>query len=69
VHDRQRAREVCQEDEARLERADEDRLAALVVAGDLLAELADAGAELVGRQVDVADSRIRGEVPYDARSR
>jgi hypothetical protein len=69
VDDGHRAREVGQEDEARLQRPDEDRLAALVVAGNLLAELADAGAELVGREIDLADPRIRGGILYDARSR
>jgi hypothetical protein len=69
VHDRQRAREVGEEDEARLQRPDEDRLPALVVARDLLAELADARTELVCRQIDLADPRVRGELSYEARSR
>jgi hypothetical protein len=64
VQDRQRAREVGQEDEARLERADEDRLAAGVVTGDLGPELRDAGRDLARGQIDLADSRV-----YDARSR
>jgi hypothetical protein len=64
VRDRDRAREVGQEDEARLQRADEDRFAALVVACDLGPELADPRAELVGGEVDLADSLV-----YDARSR
>ena len=66
VQDRDGARKVGEEDEARLEGSDEDRLEASVVAGDLRAELAHARTELLRREVDVADSRI--EI-YDARSR
>jgi len=58
VRDRDRAREVGEEDEARLERADEQRLAAVEVARDLRAELRDARSQLVGREVDLADPRI-----------
>jgi hypothetical protein len=39
MRDLERPREVGQEEDARLQRGDEDRLAALVVAGDLGAEL------------------------------
>ena len=42
VVDPDRARQVGDEDDARLERRDEQRLAPFVVAGDLAAELADA---------------------------
>jgi hypothetical protein len=59
VLDRERARQVGEEDDARLQRADEDRLATRVVAADLGAELAYARAELSGRQVDLADARVR----------
>src|SRR5882672_9414149 len=69
VRDRDRPREVRDEDEARLQRADQDRLAAVVVARDLGAELVHARAELVGRKVDLADPRVRGELSYEARSR
>src|SRR5712691_123908 len=69
VWDRDRPREIGDEDEARLQRADEDRLAAVVVARDLGAELVHARAELVSRQVDLADPRVRGEISYEARSR
>jgi hypothetical protein len=55
VRDRDRTREVGDEDEARLERGDEQRLAIGVVARDLTAELADARRELLSRQVDLAD--------------
>jgi hypothetical protein len=66
VQDRHRARQIGEEDEARFQRADEDRLEAAVVAGDFGAELADTRTEVLRREVDVADPRI--EI-YDARSR
>jgi hypothetical protein len=59
VQHRQRPRQVGDEDEARLQRPDEQGLAAGVVGGDLGAELADAGGELLGREVDLADPRFR----------
>jgi hypothetical protein len=55
VQDRQRARQVGEEDEARLQRSDEQRLPALVVGGDLRAELGDARRDLIRREVDLAD--------------
>jgi hypothetical protein len=66
VRDRQRAREVGQEDDARLERRDEQRLASSVVACQLGAELADPLANLLGGEVDVADPLVEGD--YDASS-
>jgi hypothetical protein len=51
------AREVGQEDEARLQRGDQDRIAASVVARDLGAELGDAAADLFAGEVDLADAR------------
>jgi hypothetical protein len=63
VEDRQGAGEVREEDEARLQGADEDRLAPVVVAGDLGAELADTGRDLGRRQVDLADPVVRGSAP------
>jgi hypothetical protein len=51
----QRAREVGQEDGARLERRDEQRLAVRVDLGKLLAELGDPAADLLTGQVDVPD--------------
>jgi hypothetical protein len=65
VEDSERAREVGQEDDARLQRRDEERLAAGVVAFDLAAELADACRQLLTCQVDLADARAR---LYDASS-
>jgi hypothetical protein len=55
VQDRDRAREVGEEDEARLQRRDEERFAALVVGGDLGAELGDPDCDLLGREVDLSD--------------
>jgi hypothetical protein len=49
VQDREGARQVGDEDEARFQRADEEGLAALVVGRDLGAELGDAGLQLLGR--------------------
>jgi len=65
VEDRDRSGEVGEEDDARLQRRDEEGLAARVVARDLGAELADARAELLPREVDLADD-VR--VGYDASS-
>jgi hypothetical protein len=62
VRDRQRAGEVGQEDEARLERCDEERRLAFVVAREVGAELADARVELLAPEVDVADAARRGQL-------
>jgi hypothetical protein len=51
----QRAREVGQEDDARLQRRDEQRLAPGVGAGQLGAELGDSASDLVPREVDLPD--------------
>jgi hypothetical protein len=48
VQHRERAREIGEEDQARLEQPYEQRLAALVVPRDLGAEFADARRQLVG---------------------
>jgi hypothetical protein len=58
VRDRDRAREVGDERHARLQRADEERLAAGVVAGELGAELAHARRDLGGVEVDRSDSLV-----------
>jgi hypothetical protein len=65
VRDRDRTREVGQEDEARLQERDEQQVAAGVLAGDLRAELADAGIQLLRREKDLA---YPGVGDYDARS-
>jgi hypothetical protein len=64
--DGDRAREIRDEDDAGLERGDEQRLATLVVLCDLAAELAYARRELLAREVDLPDRRRQG---YDASSR
>ena len=58
VRYRHGAREVREEDDARLQRRDEERLGSTVVPGDLVAELPDARMDLVGGEVDVADAGI-----------
>ena len=65
MRDRDRAREVGQEDEARLQQRDEQQVAAGVVAGDVGAELADADLQFLGCEKDLAYTRV-GD--YDARS-
>jgi hypothetical protein len=65
VRDRDRAREVGEEDEARLQQRDEEQVAAGVVAGDLGTQLADAALQLLGGEEDVADAGVQ---IYDARS-
>jgi hypothetical protein len=64
VWDLERAREVGQEDEARLQRRDEDRVGVDVVQRDLRRQLANAAADLLTREVDLADAPRR----YDASS-
>jgi hypothetical protein len=58
VDDRQGPREVGDEDDRGRERGDEDRLAPLVVAGDLRAELRDPAPELLPREVDLPNPRV-----------
>jgi hypothetical protein len=55
VEEGEGAREVGEEDERSLERADEQRLAARVVGGDLLGQLGDASRDLLCREVDLPD--------------
>jgi hypothetical protein len=72
VDDRQGTRQVGEEDEARLEAADQDRLATCVVVADLDAELRDPCSDLGGRQVDLADPTVgrrgRDAAAQEARS-
>jgi hypothetical protein len=63
--DRDGAREVGNEDDARLQRRDEQRLEPFVVTRDVTAELADARAQLPGGEVNLAEARLLG---YDASS-
>ena len=63
--DPERARQVGDEDDARLERCDEQWLPALVVTGDLAPELTDTRPQLLAREVDLPEPRLEG---YDASS-
>ena len=56
--DRDRAGEIGDEDEARLQQPDEQRLTAGVVIRDLPTELADAGGDLLGVEIELADPRV-----------
>jgi hypothetical protein len=58
VVDRDRAGQVGEEDQARLERPDQQRLALAVVGRDLTPELLDAGPDLPCGQVDLADALV-----------
>jgi hypothetical protein len=58
VSDRERAREVGDEEEARLERGDEQRVPSLVLERQLASELTYATVELLAREVDLADPRV-----------
>jgi hypothetical protein len=60
VRDRERAREIGQEHDARLEGRDQQWVESGVVAGDLGAELGDAHADRGARQVHVADLAVVG---------
>src|SRR4051794_41962648 len=62
----QRARKVGDEDDARLELRNEQRLASVVVALQVAAELAPARLQLLVGGVDLAEA---GAAAYDARSR
>src|SRR6266542_2002085 len=61
VRNVERPREVGQEHEARLERRDQERFPAGVVARDLASELADARLQLITAEVNVPETRVRGE--------
>jgi hypothetical protein len=63
--DRQSPGEVGDEDDAGLERCDQQRLEPRVVAGNLLPELGDARLQLLAREVGIPEARLGG---YDASS-
>ena len=63
--DAQRAGEVGDEDDARLQRGNEKRLEPFVVARDVTPELADARLQLLAREVDRAEARAAA---YEASS-
>jgi hypothetical protein len=69
VRDAEPAREVGEEDDARLERRDEERLALVVVLRDLVRELGDACSDLLGREVAVADLRVCSQLASSSRYR
>jgi hypothetical protein len=56
VRDPDRPREVGKEDDARLQRRDEERRPPLEVPGDLPAELGDAGRDVLAAEVDLAQA-------------
>jgi hypothetical protein len=58
VVDRDRAREVADEGQARFQRADEQRFSTCVVTGQLGAELANARDDLVRIEEDLADALV-----------
>jgi hypothetical protein len=58
VQNRRRAREVRKEDEARLERRDEQRLEAVVVRRNLGSEFRDPASNLVPAEVYLADPMV-----------
>jgi hypothetical protein len=65
VRDPEGAGEVGDEHEAGLQRRDEQRLQAVVVARQFAAELPDARVQLLAREVDLAEAR---PAAYDASS-
>jgi hypothetical protein len=65
VRDLDRPREVGEEDEACLQERDEQQVAVGVVLGDLGAQLADAGLELLRGEKGLADAGVFGL--YEAR--
>jgi hypothetical protein len=58
VVDRGRPREVADERDARLQRSDEERLVSGVVGGELVPDLPDPGADLLGVEEDLADALV-----------
>ncbi len=63
---RDRAGKIGQEDEARLQQGDQEQLAALVVFGDLRAELGDALSQLLGAEEDIPEEGVSSS--YETRS-
>ena len=69
VQDTELAGEVGEEDDACLERGDEERLAVVVVVRDLVRELGDACSDLLRGEVAVADLRVCGQLASSSRYR
>ena len=63
MRDRQRAGEIGEEDDARLEGRDKERIPPLVRGRELFAELADAAGDLLAGEVDLARIRRPGILP------
>jgi hypothetical protein len=59
VRDRERARQVGEEDRTRLERRDQQRVELLVVRGETPTELRDPRGDLVAGEVDLPDRFVR----------
>jgi hypothetical protein len=59
VRDGQCAGEIRDEDGGRLQRGDEDRLAAGVVGRDGVSKLGDPSPDVVGREIDLADACVQ----------
>jgi hypothetical protein len=59
VRSRDRAGEIGEEDEARLQQRQEQQLALGVVPCDLRAQLLDASPQLLGGEEDLADAGVR----------
>jgi hypothetical protein len=57
--------QIGDENDACLERCNQQRLSAFIVTGDLAPELPDARSQLLAREVNVPEARVRG---YDASS-
>jgi hypothetical protein len=58
VDDRERTREIGDEDDGSLQRGNQNRLEAVVVGGDLRRELLDPLANLFSGEVDLADALV-----------
>jgi hypothetical protein len=69
VRDVELAGEIGEEDDARLERRDQDELALVVVVRDLVCQLGDACGDLLRREVAVADLRVCGQLASSSRYR
>jgi hypothetical protein len=67
VVDRDRAREVGEEEQARLQRSDQERLAREEVGGQLATELGDASPDLRCGEVDVSDVLVAGDQEASSR--
>ena len=61
MRNRQRPREIGEEDDARLERSDEQRLSAGIGNRQLPAELVDATADLLAGEVDLPGGGAAGQ--------